>query len=57
MSYADGGARQYAASGAVIYHLSGERNGREVTYRVTPDLARNAAEIMLAAIDHASSKP
>ena len=31
--------------------VSKERSGREVTYRVTPDLARSAAEIMLKVID------
>ena len=37
-----------------ILHAAGlvskDRAGREVTYRVTPDLARTAAEIMLKVI-------
>ncbi len=37
--------------------VNGERSGREVTYRVTPELARNAAEIMLDAIKAAPDKP
>lgn len=36
--------------------VAGERAGREVTYRVKPDLARSAAEIMLKAIDAAPGR-
>ena len=31
--------------------VSAEKNGREVTYRVTPKVARDAAEALLRAID------
>lgn len=31
--------------------VSAEKNGREVTYRVTPTAAREAAEILLRTID------
>jgi ArsR family transcriptional regulator len=33
--------------------VSSEKNGREVTYRVTPAVAREAAATMLKAIDRA----
>lgn len=36
--------------------VSSERSGREVTYRVTPDLARKAAEVMLAVIGTSKRK-
>ena len=36
--------------------VSGERSGREVTYRVTPELALDAAEIMVDAIKSAPGK-
>ena len=36
--------------------VTAERNGREVTYRVAPDAARHAAEVLLKAIDAGGRK-